>query len=265
VRRLRRLVQKRSLRWSEGVCVIEGPDLVEAALNAGAQFEALYVERTDAAIRSLESLLAHAGAAGVRIFGLEPDVLASVADTKTPQPVLAAIGLPISDLSTVPVRGLWLVLHDLRDPGNVGTIIRSAHAAGVTAVILSGQSVDPFNPKTLRATAGSIFHVPVVVAELSAVLEHVGPTGAQSFATVVSGGRALRDVDFSSPTVVVIGNEAQGLDDETRSRCEKSLTISMEAGCESLNAGVAASLVAFEARAQRQDAGEHSSRPSLEG
>lgn len=265
MRRLRRLIQKRSLRWSEGVCVLEGPDLVEAALAAGSEFEAIYVDTTSATSPPVAALLANAERAGIRVFGLSPDVLTQVADAKTPQPVAAVVRLPLSELSAVKATSLVLVLHDLRDPGNVGTIIRSADAAGVEAVVLTGQSVDPFNPKTLRATAGSAFHVPVVVCSLDEAFAHFANRGARILATVVHGGAALRDVDFSEPTVVVIGNEAEGLNDEVIERCDAALSIPMVGRGESLNAGVAASLIAFEALWQRQGTDEGRPRPSLEG
>ncbi len=252
MRRLRRLVQKRSLRWSEGVCVLEGPDLVDAALESGAEFEALYVDASALEVDSITALATKAGAAGVRVFALAEGVLEKIADAQTPQPVLAAVRFEQADVTTLAVTGLTLVLHDVRDPGNVGTIIRSADAAGVNAVIVSGQSVDPFNPKTLRASAGSIFHLPVVVAEIGATFEHFA--GAQLLATVVRGGRSLRAVDLTRASVVVIGNEAEGLDAATVARCHASVSIPMDGRSESLNAGVAASLVAFEALWQRQDA-----------
>ena len=265
MRRLRRLIHKRSLRWSEGVCVLEGPDLVDAALVDGVPFEAIYVDRGQATGATVSDLLRRADVAGVRVFGLEPGVLDVIADAKSPQPVLAAVRFPLANLVQLPVAGLHLVLHDLRDPGNVGTIIRSADAAGVSSVVLTGQSVDPFNPKTLRATAGSIFHVPVVVAELGAALDHFSEGGARTFATVIRGATALRDVDFSTPTVVVIGNESEGLDSETIERCEATMSIPMAGRCESLNAGVAASLIAFEALWQRQGTVVGPARPSLAG
>ena len=253
MRRLRRLVQKRSLRWSEGVCVLEGPDLVDAALESGAEFEAIYIDASATGVASITALALKAGAAGVRVFALAEGVLEKIADAQTPQPVLAAVRFEQSDVATLDVAGLTLVLHDVRDPGNVGTIIRSADAAGANAVIVSGQSVDPFNPKTLRASAGSIFHLPVVVAEIDATFEHFG-AGAQLLATVVHGGRGLREVDFTRASVVVIGNEADGLDAATIGRCHESISIPMDGRSESLNAGVAASLIAFEALWQRQDA-----------
>jgi TrmH family RNA methyltransferase len=262
VRRLRRLVQKRALRWSEGVCVLEGPDLIDAALDSGVEFEALYVDAASQHSAPLRALATKATAHGVRTFALAEGVLEKIADAQTPQPVLAAVRFDQPEVTSIPATGLILVLHDLRDPGNVGTIIRSADAAGVTAVVLTGQSVDPYNPKTLRASAGSIFHLPVVVASIDATLSQF-KGDAQLFATVVRGGRSLREVDFTNPSVVVIGNEADGLDAATIERCDLTISIPMSGRSESLNAGVAASLVAFEALWQRRDAASGPSPRSL--
>jgi TrmH family RNA methyltransferase len=263
VRRLRRLVQKRSLRWSEGVCVIEGPDLVDAALDSGAQFEAIYIDGDGASAPGVIALTDRAADRGVRIFMLDQGVLAKVADAHTPQPVLAAVRFASHDVDSIASQGLILVAHDLKDPGNAGTIIRSADAAGTSAVIFTGQSVDPYNPKTLRATAGSIFHLEVCVAPLEATLAHFAGSGAQILATVVRGGTSHRDVDFTTATVVVIGNEADGLSDEVIAQCDASISIPMAGRSESLNAGVAASLVAFEALWQRGNAASPPRTPSL--
>jgi TrmH family RNA methyltransferase len=265
VRRLRRLIQKRSLRWSEAVCVLEGPDLVLAALDSAVEFEAIFVDAAQASAGEVADVVARASSSSVRVFALAPGVLEKVADAQTPQPVLAAVRLPVTDLNEVPADGLVLVLHDVRDPGNAGTIIRSADAAGARAVVFTGQSVDPFNPKTLRATAGSVFHLPVAVSTLDETLAHFAARGARTFATVVHGGASLRSVDLTGPSVVVIGNEASGLDEAAIAMCQDRLSIPMTGASESLNAGVAASLIAFEALWQREDATSSPPRPSLEG
>ena len=264
MRRLRRLIQKRSLRWSEGVCVIEGPDLVEAALDAAVEFEALYVDVEALGRERISALCDRAESRGVRAFSLVAGVLDKVADAQTAQPVLAAVRLPLVSLEQLTSDGLVLVLHDVRDPGNAGTIIRSADAAGVSSVVFTGQSVDPFNPKTLRATAGSIFHIPVAVASLDATLSHFSDRGVQTIATVVRGGVSIRELDLSRPSVIVIGNEAEGLEDDVVARCDLVASIPMAGRSESLNAGVAASLLAFEALWQRQDQNLAPTRPSLE-
>jgi TrmH family RNA methyltransferase len=263
VRRLRRLVQKRSLRWSEGVCVLEGPDLINAALAVGQEFEAIYVDER-AHSTEIAEVLERAQRSGVRVFRLRDGVIDKIADAQTPQPILAAVRVPQHDLSTLTADGLVMVLHDVRDPGNVGTIIRSADAAAVSAVVLTGQSVDPFNPKTLRATAGSIFNVPLAVAALEECIEYFRSRGARVLATVVKGDESFRRVNLNQPTVVLIGNEASGLDEQAVAMCDATITIPMAGRSESLNAGVAASLVCFEALYQREDASEGRAPRSLE-
>jgi TrmH family RNA methyltransferase len=243
--------------------VLEGPDLIEAALDAHVEFEALYVDLPAIGETKIAALSAHAEAQGVRVFSLDAGVLEKLADAQTPQPVLAAVRLPRSELDQIPLTGLVLVLHEVRDPGNAGTIIRSADAAGVSGVIMTGQSVDPFNPKTLRATAGSIFHLPVVVTSLDSALAYFGERRVPILASVVRGASSHRLVDFTQPTVVIIGNEAEGLDATVIDRCDGAITIPMAGRSESLNAGVAASLIAFEAFWQRQDSTPGSPTPSL--
>ena len=247
------------------MCVLEGPDLIEAALESRTEFEALYVDVQEVKSPDVASIVEKATKAGVRVFTLGAGVLEKVADATTPQPLLGAVRFQQPMVTEVACDGLILVLHDVRDPGNAGTIIRSADAAGVTGVVLTGQSVDPFNPKTLRATAGSIFHLPVVVSTLEETIRHFASGGAQVYATVVRGGTSHREVDFTKPCVVLIGNESDGLDERSVALCQASLSIAMAGRSESLNAGVAASLIAFEALWQRQGTKSSPTPPSLTG
>lgn len=167
---------------------MEGPDLVLAGLDAAVEFEAVYVDQSYASTSDARTLIERANGAGVRVFALATGVLERVADASTPQPVIAAVRLPLVELEAIDASRFVLVLHDVRDPGNAGTLVRSADAAGASGVIFTGHSVDPFNAKTLRATAGSIFHVPVCVGELEETLASFERRGAQTLATVVRGG-----------------------------------------------------------------------------
>jgi len=243
--------------------VLEGPDLVNAALDATSEFEAIYVDGAQLESGVITDLQTRAASKGVRVFALAPGVIERVADAATPQPVLGVVRLPLVNLEDIPSAGLVLVLHDLRDPGNAGTLVRTADAAGASGVVFTGQSVDPFNPKTLRATAGSIFHVPIAVGSLGDALATFSSRGATTLASVVRGGTSHRHVDFTKPTVVVIGNEAQGLDEEAVALCDGAVTIKMIGASESLNAGVAGSLIAFEALWRREDTMTPPPTPSL--
>lgn len=245
------------------MCVIEGPDLVEAALAAHAHFEALYVDVDALARPGIAALVERARAEGVRVVGLATETFARVADAATPQGVMASVYLPVVEVSAVASDGLVLVAHDLHDPGNAGTIIRSAEAAGACGVIFTGQSVDPCNPKALRASAGAIFQIPVAVGELDEVLAFFRGRGAATWATVLSAERDVRDVNLAGANVVVIGSEAEGLDAAAIASCAGAFRIAMAGASESLNAGVAASLIAFHAMWQREDAKRPAPRPSL--
>ncbi len=249
---MRRLVQKRTLRWSEGVCVIEGPDLLEAALDSQCEFEGVYVDEAHATSDSLRALLARCDKAGVRVFNLAPGVLERVADAQNPQPVLAAIRFEPTRLSDFVLRGLVVVLNDVRDPGNAGTVIRTADAAGASAVIICGHSVDPYNPKTLRASAGSIFHIPVIsCTDFAEVAAWFSDVAGSSYATVVRDGTDYRKVDLSGTAMIVVGNEAEGLSELTISHCDESISIPMQGRSESLNVSIATAVVLFEAKSQR--------------
>jgi TrmH family RNA methyltransferase len=234
------------------VCVLEGPDLIEAALDAGTHFEALYFDAAHELDPTVVDVAAKVRARGARVYALDSDVFARVSDAATPQPLLASVSLPVGDVAAMTLEGLVMVLVDIRDPGNAGTLIRSADAAGASGVVFTGHSVDPFNPKTLRASAGSVFHLPVAVIEWGDALASLRARGARVYATVVRGGMSHRDVDFSGPSAVVIGNEALGLAEDVVAQCDEAITIEMAGSSESLNAGVAGSLVAFEALWQRR-------------
>jgi TrmH family RNA methyltransferase len=225
---------------------------VRSALDAESEFEAIYVDLAHAESPAVLNVLARTKSANIRAYALDPEVFARVSDATTPQPLLAVVRLPLSELEAITVDGLVLVLHNVRDPGNAGTLIRSADAAGASGVVFSGHSVDPFNPKTLRASAGSVFHVPVAVAELEDAIAVLHAKGATVYATVVRGGVSHRDVDLRAPSVVLIGNEADGLDEATLAQCDGAISIEMAGESESLNAGVAGSLIAFEALWQRR-------------
>ncbi len=157
MRRLRRLAQKRALRWSEGICVLEGPDLVLAALASPTKFEAIYFAADASTSRDFDSINDLARQRGVSVSLLAPGVIEKVADAATPQPVLATVGQPVVDLATLSGDGVVLVLHDLRDPGNAGTLVRSADAAGCSGVVFTGLSVDPTNPKPFERRLGQSF------------------------------------------------------------------------------------------------------------
>jgi TrmH family RNA methyltransferase len=240
-------VRKRSLRWSEGVCVLEGPDLITAALAAGAEFEGVYVEESATSRDGVGEVLSAAESSGVRVFALSDGVIEKVADAQTPQPLMAAVRFSVRDLASLSGPGPILALHEVRDPGNAGTAIRTADATGAAAVVFTGESVDPYNPKTLRATAGSIFHVPVVVAPHLRDLTNWHRGRGPSYGAVVRDGRDFRSLDLAGNSLIVFGNESAGLSADDLGTLDGALTIPMAGESESLNVAVAVGVVLFEA------------------
>lgn len=146
-----------------------------------------------------------------------------------------------------------VVLVDVRDPGNAGTVLRTADAAGVSAVIFSGESVDPYNPKTVRASAGSLFHVPFGVhADPVGLAASLRDQGYRTLATAVRGGDDYASVDWSVPTALFLGNEAAGLTPDVLGALSGAVGIPMDGRAESLNVGVACAVLCFEALRQRR-------------
>jgi RNA methyltransferase, TrmH family len=255
VRRLRRLAQNRSARWRDRVFVAEGLELVRTALEAPVRMESLYLGAGAGADPVVLELAAAARATGARVFELAPGVLERVADTVTPQPVLAVLPMLDVALAAVSPADLIVVCVGLRDPGNAGTVIRSADAAGAGAVVWCGDSVDPYNPKTVRSSAGSLFHVPLVATPGTEVLETLGSLGYRRLAAAPREGMDYATVDWRRPTAIVLGNEASGLDPALAATLDGSVVIPMGGRAESLNVGVAGAVLCFESLRQRRHGG----------
>jgi TrmH family RNA methyltransferase len=246
--RLRRLVGRRSVRAAEVAYVAEGPKLLIEALEAGVALESVY-----AAPGADPELLAKAVAAGARVFALAEGVMERVADTVAPQPVMAVLPMPSLPLRTLS-RAAWVVVcAGVRDPGNAGTVLRAARAAGAEGVVFAETSVDPYNPKTVRASAGAIFRIPVCSAgSLESVLADLSSWGFCRLAAVARGGRAPEEVDLTARFALVVGNEAHGLGPRHLATVEELVSIPMAAESESLNVGVATGVICFEAARQRR-------------
>jgi TrmH family RNA methyltransferase len=194
---------------------------------------------------------------GGEVLEVQPGVLERACDAVHGPPVAALvemIDVPLARLRQASEH-LILVCVGLQDPGNAGAIIRSAGAAGSTAVVFCDGSVDMYNPKAVRSSAGALFHVPVVAEEgAEEVLEELARWGVKRMATVTSGGRDYSTVDLTQPAALVLGNEGQGLADRVLARTDEQVTIPTSDSAESLNVAMAATLLSFEAARQRRDA-----------
>jgi TrmH family RNA methyltransferase len=250
-RRLRELLHDPAARRAERAFVLEGPRLVGDALDRGADIECVYIGPN--ASRAFADLLARVAAAGVTVRELKDGVLEKLGSTRTPQPVLAVAPIPANPgLDAVPA-GLVVVSVDVQDPGNLGTVVRSAEAAGATAVVVGRgeQGVDPWNPKVVRGSAGAVLGVPVVPADDPAAA--IAALRARGFRAVGADGTAstaYTDADLTGAVALVIGSEAHGLPPAVTAGLDAVVAIPMAGATESLNAGVAASILMFEAARQ---------------
>lgn len=253
VRHARRLAA-RAFRAKTGQFLAEGPQSVREALELTDVVSEVFATE-DAASRHVD-LRDRASARGTPWTVVEDDVLAEVADAVTPQGVVAVCRSVTATLAELPASPrLVLVCHEIRDPGNVGAVIRCADAAGADAVVLTGDSVDPENPKAVRASAGSLFHLPVIATrDHTSVLERLRADGVQVLATTGGARLDLFDpaLDLAAPTAWLMGNEAQGLPEVVIGEADDAVAVPILGRAESLNLATAAAVCLYaSARAHR--------------
>lgn len=185
---------------------------------------------------------------------LEDRIFDYVSDTKTPQGIMCIVRQRHDKIEDIlkEEKPLIMILENLQDPGNLGTIIRTAEGAGVTGIIMSSQTVDIYNPKTIRSTMGSVYRVPCVRSEdIYADIDKVKEAGVRVYAAHLKGKSSYTEEDYSEGTAFLIGNEGNGLSREMAEKADKYILIPMCGRVESLNAAVASTILMFEARRQR--------------
>ncbi|HEY0261322.1 MAG TPA: RNA methyltransferase [Lacisediminihabitans sp.] len=249
---------KREARATTGLFLLEGPQAVAEALTFRPQ---LVVElyATPTAIERYTDIAQAAVDAGVDIEFVTEHVLDAMADTVTPQGIIAVCHQFPTSVKDILRDGpkLVAILEEVRDPGNAGTIIRAADAAGADGVIFTGRSVDLYNPKVVRASTGSIFHLSVAVgAELESVLERSREAGLTVLAADIKGDdllEARRDGTLARPTAWLFGNEARGLSDEHFALADRAITVPIYGHAESMNLATAASVCLYESAFAQRD------------
>ncbi len=264
LKRLRRLVRQPKVRSDERAFVVDGPTLVAEALASPLSVEGIYVGTAvgyDLLARELESAGVPLGSTPV--FAVDDNVLASILDPANPRPVAAVVESPSFALSDMEPDSPVLVAVELRDPGNLGTVIRTAEAAGFGGVVVVGQSVDHVNPKTVRSSAGSVLRLPVVrLAAIDDAVDALRSGGRAVVATVLDPKAPSYDQLDLTSAALLLGNEPHGLDEALVAKADAAVTIPMAEGVESLNVAAAAAILAFEVARQRRNRGFSRSVPS---
>ena len=241
-------LQKRPVRERTGRFAVEGPQGVrEAVRHAPHRVRDLYVTR-EAADRYAADIVAPARAADLWVHEVTPEVLAAMSDADAPQGMLAVVDDDPATLEDVLAAGprLLVLLTHVRDPGNAGTVVRGADAAGADAVLVSSGSVDVRSPKVVRSTAGSSFHLPVVTGlDVPDALAAVRRAGLRVLAADGAGSTLLPDADLAGPHCWVMGNEAWGLPEDLRAQCDDVVRVPIHGLAESLNLAMAATVCLY--------------------
>lgn len=250
VRWVHSLISQTKQRRQEGTFVVEGVRLVEEALAAGWQPMLVFHSRqlSQRGQKSLQILLK----TGCELIEISPAVMASLSDTETSQGILAVF--PASTLP-LPTNPTFLLITDaLRDPGNLGTLLRTGLAAGVQGVLLAPGSTDAWSPKVLRAGMGAHFRLPIHTltwAEIEQTTKIRSAPPLTLYLAASEGGQSAWQADLRSPLALIVGSEAEGAGTKARLHADLSLSIPMPGGSESLNAAVAAAILMFEVVRQR--------------
>jgi TrmH family RNA methyltransferase len=248
VQRVRSLQSRRRTRRKEGTFVIEGVRLCQEAARARVVPQLVLYTPSTAQDPRVAALLSTWAEADVPAYEVTEAVMEACSDTESPQGVLAVVPQPAFPHLAYPT--LTLVLDRLRDPGNLGTILRTALAAGVDQVLLAPGTVDATNPKVVRAGAGAHFRLPMAVQGWNGIAQAVA--GSRVYLAAAGGERTYTEVDWRGPVTLIIGGEAFGASEEARILTDGTVSIPMASHVESLNAAVATAVILFEVVRQRR-------------
>ena len=248
IQQIRALLSKKSIRQASGQCVLEGVRLLEEALDAGWKpvfgfYADLQGDRNQALLQRLFTMQAD-------MQEVPQDLLAYTADTENPQGIVAVFEIQKSQTQSQPT--FVFVLDAIRDPGNMGTLLRTAAAAGVDFVLLTSDCVDPYSPKVLRAGMGAHFRLPIQQWQPEEIIKYCKQSKLNIFIADSNAERACWGVDFRPALALVIGNEANGPSGTFFTPESQPITIPMPGGFESLNAAMAGGILLFEIVRQRQ-------------
>lgn len=250
IKDIKALSQKKT-RDENGTFLAEGLKLVVDAVELGWAIKILVYAKAAKGKPLVDKIAAKTVASGGLVLEVSEKVMGTIVRRDNPQMVAAVFEQrwkPLKDVSLA--RGdTWIALDRVRDPGNLGTIIRTADAAGASGVILIGECTDPFSLETVRATMGSVFNIPLVRASQATFLDWAGHSRAEIVATHLSGAVDYRKVDYvRAPVVLLMGNEQAGLTDELAAAASRLVRIPQAGRADSLNLAVATAVMIFEAR-----------------
>jgi TrmH family RNA methyltransferase len=246
IQHIRKLQSSARARRKDGLFVVEGVRLAEEVLAAERSPE--YVLFTDGLSNRGQQTVDRFSSLGIDVIPVAPQVMQAASDTQTPQGILAVLPIPVGEMPSD--LNFALVLDSVRDPGNLGTLLRTALAAGVDAVFLTPGSVDPFSPKVVRAGMGAHFKLPIFSLDWTAISKQLADLSI--FLADIAEGVPYFDTGFETPLALVIGGEAQGAGSQAAELATSRVHIPMPGEAESLNAAIAGAILMFEVVRQRR-------------
>jgi TrmH family RNA methyltransferase len=243
-----RALHEKKHRDATGLFIAEGQKLVRDAAEGGWPIATLAYAAAKAGDEAIGVLAARTKAAGGTVLEVSSAVLEKITRRENPQNVVGVFRQRFAPEAAIGREGIWVALDRVRDPGNLGTIIRTADAAGLSGVAIVGAACDPFALETVRATMGSIFHIPVARTSEDGLIAQARRHGARLVGTHLSAGAVdYREADYRRPLILLMGNEQQGLTPKLAAGCDTLVRIPMREGADSLNLAVSTGLMIYEA------------------
>lgn len=247
VKDIRALHQKKH-RDETGLFIAEGQKLVRDAVDGGWPVEMLAYAASHAGEAAIGALAAETKAGGGAVLEVSAQVLEKITRRENPQTVVGVFRQKLAPESAIGREGIWVALDRVRDPGNLGTIVRTADAAGLAGVALVGAACDPFGLEAVRATMGSIFHVPLAQTSEAGLVAAAKRHGARIVGTHLSAATIdYREADYCAPLILLMGNEQQGLTETLAAHCDQLVRIPMRGRADSLNLAVSTGVMVYEA------------------
>jgi len=239
-------IREKRAKFRHSAFLVEGPHLFEMALNAGVKIKEVFATEEFMNTKEHQYMLKKITD---YVFQVTEQILKKITDTETPQGIVAVVGYEPGTLDTLPLKvtPLLVVLEAIQDPGNLGTIIRTADAAGADAVILLPGCCDAFMPKVIRATAGSMFNLPLIYAEAATLVDWLHKKKIQLAVTAADAGKTVFEADLSNGIAIAFGNEAHGVSNHLRKAADLLLNIPILGKAESLNVATSVAICLYEA------------------
>ncbi|MBU3156052.1 TrmH family RNA methyltransferase [Clostridium estertheticum] len=247
IKDIRKLKEKR-YRTSSNMFLVEGFRFVEEALDSGFEVVHIFISARGE-VKFENSSIKNKLQVNTKVYGVNDSLFKNICDTDNPQGIIASVRNKPVEIKYD--NGFYMLADRIQDPGNMGTIIRTAHAAGALGVILTKGTVDIYNEKTLRATMGSIFKIPIIYDNDLSLVKKLKMSGFKLVTSSLDTDKNFYDIDLKGKIIISVGNEGNGISDEVYEICDLKIKIPMPGGAESLNAAVASSIMMYEVVRQK--------------